>query len=185
VNHSNVGHVETEEIDVHVSEATEVSPVDTSFANTFSPSCIEVFQPKIGKSSVLSQLVSLLVREQQLPKDEAESVIQQLIEYERHGTTAIGRGLAFPHLRTSAVQQSVGAVAIVPDGINFNSLDGKPTRLVLMLLSPADKREDHIELMGRLVALVQNKTVQFLLEHKLTPAQVYEFLCAQDAPTTS
>ncbi len=149
-------------------------------ADVFSPACIDVLPSRIGASSVLSQLVSLLVRAHRLPRERAEATVKDLAERERTGTTAIGKGLALPHLRTSAVDRSVGAAVIAPNGINFNSLDGKPTRLILLVLSAAEDREGHTDLLGRLAAFAQNKMLNYLLDDAIRPEQLYDQFSEMD-----
>ena len=150
-------------------------------ADVFRPSCIKVVPARVGKSSMLSLLVSLLVRIGKVPRDQAETIVEALLERERSGTTAIGNGLALPHLRTTAVQHPVGAVAILPHGINFHVPYGMPTRLVLLVLSPENGRQDHVELMERLVSLAKDETLNDFITPELTPTQLHEYFCMRDS----
>jgi mannitol/fructose-specific phosphotransferase system IIA component (Ntr-type) len=86
-----------------------------------------------------------------------------------------------PHLRTEAVLQFVGAVGLAPEGINFQSLDGDPTRLIFLVLGPYAKRERHFELMGRLSALMRDKSTLMFLQGRRTPREVFEYLGDLDA----
>ena len=167
----------------HPSESvTPVLPddLDISLRSVFHPSCVEVIRGGSGKSSVISLLVRILAREQHIDRSHAEAIVRELLDRERHSTSAIGRGLAFPHLRTHEVEHFVGAIGVAPDGIDFGALDGEPTKLVLLTLSPWQDREQHMALLSRLVSLMQNKAVSLQLTHRLNPKDVYEYLTDLD-----
>lgn len=148
--------------------------------DVFHPNCIETIRPGTGKSSVISLLVRCLARAEHIGREHSKQLIADLLERERCGSSAIGRGLAFPHLRTRIVTCFVGAIGLAPDGINFGALDGNPTRLVLLTLSPWDGREAHMNLLSRLVSLMQDKSVSHHLNHNIKPPQLYTCLCDLD-----
>ncbi|WP_339908365.1 PTS sugar transporter subunit IIA [Symmachiella dynata] len=148
--------------------------------SVFRPNCIEMIRSASGKSSVISRLVQTLVCEERVERVHAEEIINGLLERERHGTSAIGKGLAFPHLRTQNVTNFVGAIGVAPDGINFSALDSGLTKLVFLTLSPRDGREQHITLLSRLVALMQSKAVNMQLHHQIRPSDVYDYLTDLD-----
>jgi mannitol/fructose-specific phosphotransferase system IIA component (Ntr-type) len=100
---------------------------------------------------------------------------------ERMGTTALGKGCALPHLRAKNVAGVVGAIGLIPGGTDFDSLDGAPTHVVFLVLAQFDEREQHLEVMGRLSSLIHDKTTQFFLGSRPSPASVHEFLVDRDA----
>ncbi len=162
--------------------AVEIKPTvpHLDLSSVFRLSCIEMLRSASGKSSVISLLVQSLVCEGRVERAHAEEIINGLMERERYGTSAIGKGLAFPHLRTKNVRNFVGAIGVAPDGINFAALDNGQTKLVFLTLSPRDGREQHITLLSRLVALMQNKAVNMQLHHQIRPSDVYEYLTDLD-----
>jgi len=104
-----------------------------------------------------------------------------MMDRERAGSTALGKGLAMPHLRTKAVSRFVGAVGLAPDGIDFQSIDGGPTKLVFLVLGPYEQRESHFELMGRISAFMRDKaTLMFLQGHRARD-EIHHFLADLDA----
>jgi mannitol/fructose-specific phosphotransferase system IIA component (Ntr-type) len=86
-----------------------------------------------------------------------------------------------PHLRTEAVYRFVGAIGLAPNGVDFQSLDGAPTKLIFLLLGPYAEREQHFELMGRLSALMRDKTTLMFLQGHRAPHEVCEYLADLDA----
>ena len=146
----------------------------------FRPNCIEMIRPATGKSSTISILIQALTREEQIDRQRAEEIIRQLIDRERHSSSAIGKGLAFPHLRTRDVDRLVGAIGVAPEGIQFGALDNAPTKLVFLSLTPWEDREQHIHLMSRLVRLMNDKAVHMQMNHRLRPQAVYQYLTDLD-----
>lgn len=157
------------------------SPLGLPLAGVFRRNCIELIRPATGKSSAISLLVQTLAREEQLDRQHAEGIIRQLMERERHSSSAIGKGLAFPHLRTKDVSHFVGAIGVAPEGIQFGSLDNEPTKLVFLTLTPWEDREQHVDLLSRLVRLIKDKAVTMQMAHRMKPQAVYDYLIDLDA----
>jgi mannitol/fructose-specific phosphotransferase system IIA component (Ntr-type) len=149
---------------------------ELDLAAVFCTECVETILPGTDKDAVLRQLVSSLVQAGRLPQDRARGVADCLIEREQRGTTAMGNGLAFPHMRTRAVDEFAGAIGVAPHGVDFNSLDRTPTRLIILLLSPFEERERHCEIMGRLATLLSNKTLQYSVQIRRTSESLFRFL---------
>jgi mannitol/fructose-specific phosphotransferase system IIA component (Ntr-type) len=141
---------------------TEPEAVDLSAI--FSGDTIELIPPRTGKLQVLQQLVGALARMGKVSRESVEPLTEALMERERLGTTGMGKGLALPHLRSPLVNGYVGVVGVAREGIDFESLDGEPTRLVILLLSPFESREGHARIMGRLATLLSDKTLQYSLQ---------------------
>ena len=150
-------------------------------ASVFCPECIQVIDGKPNKQAVLEQLVRSLADARLLTHTEVTKLANTLMERESHGTTALGKGLAIPHLRTEAVYRFVGAVGLAPTGVDFLSLDGAPTKLIFLVLAPYEQREQQFELMGRLSALMRDKSMLMFLQGRRTPREVYEYLQDLDA----
>lgn len=128
------------------------------------------------KPEVLARLVQAIAHTGRFPWDDVDRVIGALQEKERYGTTVLGKGLALPHLRCESVNHFVGAIGIAPNGVDFDSLDGLPTRLVILLLSPFDQRAKHGEIMGRLATLLGDKTLQYTMQIPRSPDALFRFL---------
>ncbi len=130
----------------------------------FPAECIEMIDSGTIKSAVIEQLVSSVARAGRLRAEDVPEVVAALLERERNGTTALGKGLAFPHLRSRAAHQFAGAIGIAQAGVDFQSLDRTPTRLILMLISPFEERDGHRLILGRLATLLSDKTLQYMVQ---------------------
>lgn len=165
-----VGRPKTEEPDDKIQLVT-----------VFRQDCIETIPGQLGMSLVLSLLVQSLVKANLIPDERKEGLVAALLERERHGTTAIGKGLAFPHLRTDVTDHIVGAIGLAPDGIHFSSLDRAPTKLILLVLSPREQRERYFTLMARLAGMMRDTKLTLLLRHRMSPLVMCQYLRDFDA----
>jgi mannitol/fructose-specific phosphotransferase system IIA component (Ntr-type) len=141
----------------------------------FERSCLENIASCVDKSSVVDQLVKSIARANRIESKHVRPIIDELIERERFTTSAVGKGLAFPHIRSRRVSKFTGAVGIAPTGIDLQSLDKRPTKLVFLILSPWDEREMHLRLLSRLVSLTQDKSVHLRMDHELCPQDIWQY----------
>ena len=152
-----------------------------SLASVFPQDCIVKIPTGATKKATLERLLQTLANAYMIPPLSLPVLLQTLLDRERTGSTAIGKGLAMPQLRTEAVFRFVGAIGLAPEGINFQSLDGNPTKLIFLVIGPHERREQHIELMGRLSALIRDKSTLMFLQGRRTPREVFEYLTDLDA----
>ncbi|TWU40132.1 PTS system mannose-specific EIIBCA component [Novipirellula aureliae] len=152
-----------------------------SFSNVFHADCIMVLGDGETKSSVIAQLVKRLAKNGRLCPSQDDFVAHRIKYRESLASTAFGRGLAFPHLRTPYVDDFIGAIGILPSGISFDSNDGAKTKLVFLTLSPYASRQHHTQLLSRLVSLLSNKAAAVRLLHNVNPTVFHRILCSFDS----
>jgi len=104
------------------------------------------------KEAVIEELVDVLAADGQV--NDRDLALRAVLEREKTRTTGIGNGLAIPHGKSAAVANLVMAVGLSREGIDFDSIDGKPVRLLILLLSPADKTGPHIQALARISRLL-------------------------------
>ena len=95
----------------------------------------------------IAAILDRLVDAGALDAQHRQSVEAALLRREELGSTAIGGGVAMPHVTHPAVETFVGAVAEFKLGVDFASLDGKPVHLVCLLLSPPDRAGEHLRVL--------------------------------------
>jgi len=111
------------------------------------------------KRSALSEMVECISRGTQL-KDR-ELIIEMLINRESLGSTAIGKGVAFPHGRSLAVQELTLLFARSKEGVDFDALDQKPTHLFFLIIAPPqDKDNLYLQVLGYLVELIKDAAIR-------------------------
>ena len=73
-----------------------------------------------------------------------EGIVTAILKREELGSTGIGNGVAVPHTKHASVSKLVAAIALVKDGVDFQSLDGGRVQILFLLVSPPDRPGDHL-----------------------------------------
>ena len=108
-----------------------------------------------SKKEALDQIIDLMVKSGKIRDPEAYR--KQVYQREEEGSTGIGRGLAVPHGKCDAVLEPGLAAMVVRQGVDFDSLDGKPAQLIFLIAAPDTKENLHLKLLSKLSALLMNK----------------------------
>jgi mannitol/fructose-specific phosphotransferase system IIA component (Ntr-type) len=97
-----------------------------------------------SKEAVIRGMVEGLRAAGQFRGADTEDIIRAILKRELLGSTGIGRGVAIPHTKHNSVEKLVGTVAVAPAGVAFESLDGEPVYIFVLLISPQDRPGDHL-----------------------------------------
>lgn len=87
-------------------------------------------------------------------KDPAD-LAKRLLEREKLGCTGLGNGIAIPHCKLAGLESVVLAVGVSRQGVDFHALDGRPVRLIFLVLSPAEAPAGHLQALARISRLVK------------------------------
>lgn len=96
-----------------------------------------------------------------------------IVKREENGSTAIGEGIAIPHAKNKAVTKAGLAAMTVPEGVDYDSLDGQPTNLIFMIAAPEGGSDVHLEVLSRLSMLLIDEDFR---KELLASKNVEEFL---------
>ena len=96
------------------------------------------------KEGVIREMVESLRAAGQFRGTDLEDIIRAILKREFLGSTGIGRGVAIPHTKHNSVERLIGTVALSAKGIAFDSLDGEPVHVFVLLISPQDRPGDHL-----------------------------------------
>lgn len=99
------------------------------------------------RDDVLKELVDRLIEAGAADASIKDQLIERLLERERKGSTGFGRGVAVPHVKHKSITRMAAAIGLSEHGIEFNALDKQPVFSVVLLLSPEDKPEEHLQAM--------------------------------------
>jgi len=133
----------------------------------------------VTKGDVLAEMAQHL-SERQAGID-PEGLRRVLEERELLASTAIGDGIAIPHGKLDAVGQLVGTLGRSVEGLEFDSIDGKPTHLVFMLVAPASSTGIHLKALARLSRLFRDALFrQRLVDAPDAPA-MFKVIAEEDA----
>jgi nitrogen PTS system EIIA component len=100
--------------------------------------------PATNKEGVIRAMVESLRAAGQFRGADLEDIIRAILKREFLGSTGIGRGVAIPHTKHNSVERLIGTVALSNKGIAFDSLDGEPVHVFVLLISPQDRPGDHL-----------------------------------------
>lgn len=91
-------------------------------------------------------------------------IYESLWVRERLGSTGIGDGVAVPHARIPGLTETEVVVATCPDGVEFDAVDGKPVRILIGVLSPADAPREALRTLSDVVRCLKHPSVRRALE---------------------
>ena len=119
-----------------------------------------------NKKEVLEELVSVIVKQNKLINK--EELIEVLLEREQLGSTGIGDGIAIPHGKLKDIGALLASFGKSIDGVDFDSMDGKPTHLFFLLVAPENSAGIHLKALARISRLLKDSSFkQDLMEAKL------------------
>jgi fructose-specific phosphotransferase system IIA component len=131
------------------------------------------------KKSAIAEMVQVLADAGQL-KDQ-KLLLDSVLEREATRTTGIGNGLAIPHGKCAGVDHLVLAIGKPEKPINFDSIDGRPVNLIVLLASPPDQTGPHIQALARISRLMTVETFRHAMRTATTAQEIYDAVVAQEA----
>jgi PTS system nitrogen regulatory IIA component len=132
-----------------------------------------------SKINVLGELASAMTAKHR--EISSEDLTAALAERERLGSTAIGDGIAIPHGKIRSVRQILGAFGRHPVGVDFESLDGRPTHLFFLLVAPEDSASLHLKALARVSRLFKNSAFRDHLLRARDAAEIFRLIVEEDS----
>ena len=131
------------------------------------------------KNEAIDMLIDLLMTAGTI-RDKA-LVKKDILKREAQGSTGLANGLATPHAQNNSVKKPSISIITVPEGVEFNSLDGKPARLLMLFAAPEKSSDEALTNMGRLAVLLMDDTFKEDLIKASTPAEVIKIIDDKEA----
>ena len=128
-----------------------------------------------SKNEVIDKMVDLMTKNGNI--NDKEKYKQTVLKREEEGTTGIGEGIAIPHGKSDAVSKPGLSAMVVPNGVEFNSLDGQPAKLLFLIAAPNTKDNVHLDVLSRLSTLLMDTEFRSALLNAKSPK---EFLACID-----
>ncbi len=111
----------------------------------------------------------------------AAAIAEAVIERERQGSTAFGRGVAVPHAKHPAFQQVRGAIARSSRGVDSNSLDRRPVHLIVLVLGLPDCPDEHLDALERVLRLFREGSFRRFIMQAKNPAEIWTLIVEADS----
>jgi len=143
------------------------------------PASVEAAIKSVTKDDVLVEMTDVLLRSVK-GLDRAQ-VLEVLQERERLGSTGIGEGVAIPHGKLKDIDQLVLSFGRSKQGVDFDSMDGKPAHLFFLLLAPEDSISVHLKTLARISKLLKDEDVRAQLMDAETADEIYQIIRNKEA----
>ncbi len=139
--------------------------------------------PAGSRKKALEEIARLLVTPGKPPG--ADQIYEKILERERLGSTALGRGLALPHARIGGLRNPRGALLRLAEAVDFDARDGEPVDLVFGLLVPEQAEQAHLDLLARLARLFSDTELTSAIRNAASVSEILALLnppAAEDEP---
>ncbi|MBZ0254055.1 MAG: PTS sugar transporter subunit IIA, partial [Candidatus Methylomirabilis sp.] len=114
------------------------------------------------------------------PGLEADRVLGILMDREKLGSTGVGGGAAVPHGKLPGAHKMLAALGRSRAGIDYESADGQPVRLLFLLLAPENAQQVHLQALAKICRVFKNESVREALLDAEGSAQILEILRKED-----
>ncbi|WP_394841654.1 PTS sugar transporter subunit IIA [Pendulispora brunnea] len=136
-----------------------------------------------SKKEALALLADLLADGSQpaIPRDTIESI---LTEREKLQSTGIGDGVAIPHGAVAELDRQCAALLIVPDGIDFDAIDGEKANLLFSVITPKRATGEHLKTLARISRLLRNRGFRERLLAAEDGRAAFELIASEEGGTS-
>ncbi|MBW1713833.1 MAG: PTS sugar transporter subunit IIA [Deltaproteobacteria bacterium] len=125
------------------------------------------------KKGVIEELAGPVADIAKVPK---EKLVKVLLERERLGSTGIGGGIGIPHGKMRGIEDLLLGFGVSRQGVDFDSMDGKPAHLFFLLVTPEDSAGLHLSMLARISRLLKNDLFRESLLNAENPRKVLEII---------
>jgi nitrogen PTS system EIIA component len=130
------------------------------------------------KGDVIDELASVVAAGH--PEIDRTRLVQALEDRERLNSTALGEGVAIPHGKLPGLQRVIAAFGRSLGGVDFQSLDQKPTHLFFLLVAPEDSAGAHLKALARISRLLKDEAFRRRLIEAGTANELYAIIREED-----
>jgi len=145
--------------------------------------CFEATVPELqaaDRDGVIVELISLLDQAGRLGKAQSQEIQKEVIKREKEASTGMGKGVAVPHVKHKTVKDVVAAIGLSSVGIDFSALDKQPVYSVILLVSPLENPDRHLQAMESVFTHLQREKFRKFLRQCRTPEQIKDLILEAD-----
>ena len=124
----------------------------------------------VDKKGVIEELV---VPAAQISGISPEELVKVLLERERLGSTGIGGGIGIPHGKIKGIESIVLAFGLSRQGLDFESIDNRPTRIFFLLITPENSTGLHLKVLARISSILKNESFKEKLLNAADRDEIY------------
>ncbi|WP_300622398.1 fructose-specific PTS transporter subunit EIIC [uncultured Fusobacterium sp.] len=142
--------------------------------NLLTRECINLNLKGQTKQEIIDEMVEILYQGGKL--NDKEEYKKAILAREAQSSTGLEEGIAIPHAKTSAVKIPSIAFGLSKNGVDYESLDGEPSKLFFMIAAPANASNTHIEILSKLTTMLLDDEIREKLLEVKTPEEVISIL---------
>ena len=145
--------------------------------------CFKATVPELqarDRDGAIAEIVSLLDKAGKLGKGKCKEITRAVIKREKEASTGMGKGVAVPHVKHKLVKDVIAAIGLSSAGIDFSALDKQPVYSVILLISPVDEPDKHLQAMENVFRHLQQEKFRKFLRQCRSPAQIEDLLREAD-----
>lgn len=132
------------------------------------------FIEKKKKKDVIKELWSL-IKDNEIVTDK-DKLLKEFLEREKIMSTGIGAGIAIPHVKSKYVKDFVICVGISKKGVDFDSLDKMPAKILVMIAAPEDKHKEYLKILSKIVLNLKEKKYREKIINASSIDEIYNLL---------
>jgi len=132
------------------------------------------------RDGMIGELVDALISSGSIGGEHRDALIEAVLQRERKGSTGFGKGVAVPHVKFEGVEKMAAAIGLSPNGVDFKALDQQPVFSIFLLLSPAERPEEHLQAMEVIFRNLSKDTFRRFLRQTSDAAGVRALLAEAD-----
>jgi len=133
-----------------------------------------------NRDGVITEMVDALVKSGCASEDQCEEFTKAIIRRENKGSTGFGHGVAVPHVKHVDIKTMHIAIGNSSEGVDFKALDREPVYSIVLLLSPEDQPENHLDAMEAIFSSLSQDTFRRFLRQANSSEDVLTLLTETD-----
>lgn len=138
-----------------------------NFEKYFHKDCVKIDSSAKSKKAVLKEIVALAKKNPALKKIDEDKIYRKLLTREKQGSTGFQKNIAIPHCKISENDDFVIGILINKEGIDFDALDGKKTKIFTFIIAPQNQQKVYLRILSNIsFYLKQEENVKRLLSCK-------------------
>lgn len=132
------------------------------------------------KEGVIEEMTGLLMAAGKIKGiEDRKIVLKAVMDREKKMSTGMQNGIAIPHGKTDAVECLVAALAVKKEGIDFGSLDGQPSRIFVMTISPDNRTGPHIQFLAEISRQLNDPKIRDAILNAKSREEIIELLAQE------
>jgi PTS system nitrogen regulatory IIA component len=123
-----------------------------------------------NKQEVIEEMLDLLIKTGRVSN--RDQALSDLLAREQKMSTGIQYGVAIPHAKTTAVTELTACIGLKREGVDFQALDGQPSTIFFMTLSPVDRTGPHVQFLAEISMVVKTESARKKMLEAQTPQEI-------------